>query len=382
MATRSPPLRAAHAESGARFTDFGGWEMPVQYDSIQDEHAAVRDTVGKFDVSHMGRIVVAGPDAATLMQRLTTNDVSALSPGDAQYAMITDDAGIILDDTVVYRLPDQCGAALCSSADRPAVADADGPTYLFVPNAGHDDQMRTRWVAHRDEWGLDAVVADATDSSAMLAVQGPDAIDLLTHEADAPSALSGCDRFDLIETEIAGLECLASRTGYTGEDGFELFCDAGAVRTLWDALDCQPCGLGARDTLRIEMGFLLSGQDFDPESEPRTPYEAGVGFTVALDTDFVGRDALARIDPSTLEETFVGVLLRERGVPRTGYELTDAAGDSIGHITSGTMSPTLSEPVGLGYVSVEHADPETRIAVVIRGQSKDATITELPFVER
>ncbi len=382
MAIRTPPLRAAHADEGARFTEFGGWEMPVQFDSITSEHATVRTAVGKFDVSHMGRIVVAGPDATTLMQRLTTNDVRALAPGEAQYAMITDEDGIVLDDTVVSRITERTGDRLCSSADHDAVADAGGPTYLFVPNAGHDVQMLERWRSHRDRWELEAAVVDATESSAMLAVQGPDAVDLLSAATNEPDALADCSRFGLVEATVADVDCLASRTGYTGEDGFELLCDADAARPLWEALDCQPCGLGARDTLRIEMGFLLSGQDFDPGTEPRTPYEAGVGFTVELDTEFVGRDALAQVEREGIRETFVGVTLEERGVPRSGYELTDTDGETIGHVTSGTMSPTLSEPIGLGYLPLEYADPGTPVEVVVRGEGKRASVTELPFLER
>jgi aminomethyltransferase len=382
MAIRTPPLRAAHADEGARFTEFGGWDMPVQFDSIRVEHAAVRTAVGKFDVSHMGRIVVAGPDATTLMQRLTTNDVCELAPGEAQYAMITDEEGIVLDDTVVSRVSNHAGQQLCSPADRETVVEAADPTYLFVPNAGHDAQMLDRWRTHRDRWELDAAVVDATASSAMLAVQGPDAVALLSGVASDPAALADCDRFGLVEATIADVDCLASRTGYTGEDGFELLCAADTARPLWEALDCQPCGLGARDTLRIEMGFLLSGQDFDPETEPRTPYEAGVGFTVELDTEFVGRDALARVEREGIRETFVGVTLEDRGVPRSGYELTDIDGESIGHVTSGTMSPTLSEPIGLGYLPLEYADPGTPVEVVVRGEGKRASVTELPFLER
>jgi aminomethyltransferase len=316
------------------------------------------------------------------MQRLTTNDVSALAVEEAQYAMITDEDGIVLDDTVVSRVPDRAGHRLCSPADRDTVADAGGPTYLFVPNAGHDAQMLDRWRTHRDRWGLDATIVDATAASAMLAVQGPDTVDLLSAVASDPDTLADCDRFGLIETTIADVDCLVSRTGYTGEDGFELVCDADVVRPLWEALDCQPCGLGARDTLRIEMGFLLSGQDFDPETEPRTPFEAGVGFTVDLDTEFVGRDALARVERDGIQETFVGVTLEDRGVPRTGYELTDAEGEPIGHVTSGTMSPTLSEPIGLGYLPLDYADPGTPVEVVVRGEGKRASVTELPFLER
>ena len=363
MALRKPPLRDAHAERGAKFTEFGGWDMPVEFDSIRTEHAAVRESAGVFDVSHMGEIGVSGADATALMQRLTTNDVTRLDPGDSQYSMVTDERGVIVDDTVVYRLPES----------------GDGSEYLFVPNAGHDEQLFDRWCDHRDEWGFDADVTNATEDWAMFAVQGPDAPELV---ADAtPAAVLDLSKFEAARADVAGASCLVARTGYTGEDGFEVLCPWDAAEDVWDAFDCQPCGLGARDTLRIEMGFLLSGQDFDPDDEPRNPYEAGVGFTVKLDTEFVGRDALEAVDAAGVDETFVGLELLDRGVARHGYELVDADGAELGHVTSGTMSPTLDKPIALGYLPVEYADPGARVRVVVRGQAKRAKVVTPPFLE-
>jgi len=364
MGLREPPLREAHADRGASFTDFGGWEMPVEFDSIRSEHAAVRETAGRFDVSHMGEIEVHGPDATALMGRLTTNDVTELDPGDTQYACIVDEAGVILDDTVVFRLPD---------------TDGD-PRYLFVPNAGHDAGMHARWTEFRDGSGLDATVRNATEEWAMVAVQGPDAVGLASEATD--DAARDIDRFEAAFVDLAGVRCLASRTGYTGEDGFEFLCPWDRATTVWAAFDCQPCGLGARDTLRLEMGFLLSGQDFDPEDEPRTPYEAGVGWTVDPGTEFVGRDALERVEREGVDERFRGVKLHDRGVPRHGYEVTDADGERVGHLTSGTMSPTLGDPIGLGYLSTDQAPPGTRVRVVVRGEPKHATVVSPPFIDR
>jgi len=364
MGLRKPPLREMHAERDASFTEFGGWEMPVEFDSIRTEHAAVRESAGIFDVSHMGEIQVTGPDATALMGRLTTNDVSELEPGDTQYACITDETGVILDDTMVFRLPDSEGH----------------PHYLFVPNAGHDDEMYERWVAHRDEWGLDATVEDTTEEWAMLALQGPDAPDLAAEASDGATA--DIDRFEAAFCEVAGVRAFTSRTGYTGEDGFEFLVPWDEAETVWSAFDCQPCGLGARDTLRLEMGFLLSGEDFDPEDEPRTPYEAGVGWTVDLDTEFVGRDALEAVEREGVDERFRGVVLQQRGVPRHGYEVVDADGEGLGHLTSGTMSPTLGEPIGLGYLSTERAPPGTRVRVVVRGEPKQANVVTPPFIDR
>mgnify|MGYP006271535311 FL=1 len=361
MASRHTPLAETHAAAGASTTAFGGWEMPVEFDSIRTEHAAVRESVGRFDVSHMGEIEVVGPDATALTDRLTTNDVAALAAGEAQYACITRPDGVILDDTVVYRLPDRAGEA----------------AYLFVPNAGHDAQIADWWTDHGEEWGLDASVDNVTDQWAMIAVQGPDSPDRLAAvAADSPTDLA---RFEHTSGEIDGVGCRIARTGYTGEDGFEIICPADAAEAVWSAFDCQPCGLGARDTLRIEAGLLLSGQDFDPDAEPRTPYEAGVGFTVDLETEFVGRDALADQQATGVDCQFVGVTMLDRGVPREGYDLVDEAGESIGHLTSGTMSPTLDEGIGLGYVETDHTDPGTPVGIVVRGTEKRAEITALPF---
>ena len=385
MSLRTPPLRERHADRGASFTEFGGWDMPVEFDSIRTEHAAVRESAGIFDVSHMGEIAVSGPDAERLTQRLTTNDVTALAPGESQYAMLTDEGGVIVDDTVVYRLP-----------------EGRDHEFLFVPNAGHDAEAHDRWTTHRDEWGLDATVSNVTGDYAMLALQGPDSEALLAEavtagaaveDADGAAAVRDLPRFGITELAVAGVDCLVARTGYTGEDGFELLVPWDDAETVWDAFAApgdadareagvQPCGLGARDTLRIEMGYLLSGQDFDPDEEPRNPYEAGVGFTVKLDTEFLGRDALERVDAEGVDEKLVGFRLLDRGVPRHGYDVPNADGEVIGRVTSGTMSPTLDEPIGLAYLPVEYTDPGTNVGVVVRGESKKAQTRALPFLDR
>jgi len=358
MSLRTPPLSAAHAEAGATLTEFGGWEMPVEFDSIRTEHGVVRTAVGKFDVSHMSQVTVTGPDATELMDRLTTNDIGALGPGDVQYAAVTDESGHMLDDTVIYRRP-----------------EADG--YLFVPNAGHDAEMVDRWTAFADRWGLAATVENRTDDYGMVAVQGPEAVDLLAEHCEAPGDVG---RFSVAPRTVAGADCLLARAGYTGEDGVELLVDADDVGAVWDALDCQPCGLGARDTLRLEAGFLLSGQDFDPETNPRTPFEAGIDFTVDLGTEFVGREALAAADDPA--ERLVGLRLRDRGIARHGHEIVAGDGEVVGEVTSGTMSPTLGDAVALGYVPAEHADPGTELAVAVRNSEKRAVVEALPFYER
>jgi len=364
MTLRQPPLADAHEASGATLTEFGGWEMPVEFDSIRAEHEAVRESVGRFDVSHMGQLVVSGPDALGLTNRLVTNDVSDLDPGESNYAAITDDRGVILDDTVVYRPPEEWSV------------DAD---YLVVPNAGHDDEMADRWVDHRDSWGLDATVENCTESFAMVALQGREARDLLGAETDAD--LGDLGRFESTLGAVAGVETLVSRTGYTGEPGYELISPWEAAETVWSALECQPCGLGARDTLRLEMGFLLSGQDFDPEDDPRNPYEAGIGFAVDLDSEFVGRDALEGASVEGVDEKLRGIELVDRGVPREGYPVTTADGDRLGEVTSGTMSPTLGRGIGLAYLPVD-VDLDESVRVEVRGEPKKARTTATPFLDR
>jgi aminomethyltransferase len=361
MSLRTPPLRGAHESAGAQFTDFGGWDMPVEFDSIRTEHTAVREAVGKFDVSHMGEITVSGPDATRLLNRLTTNDVGALDPGEAQYAAITDESGVMLDDTIVYNLP-----------------PGEDDDYLFIPNAGHDAEMYDRWVDHRVAWDLDATVENRTEEYAMIAVQGPDSPGLLGSE-------TGVDLDDLSPMEIAsgtvaGTDALVARTGYTGERGYEVLAPWESTEAVWSALECQPCGLGSRDTLRTEMGFLLSGQDFDPAAEPRNPYEAGIDFAVKLDTEFVGRDALEGVAAEGPEEKLTGLELIDRGVPRHGYEVTSSDGDSLGHVTSGTMSPTLGDPIALAYLPAAYAGSGETVRVVIRDEPKKARTRTLPFL--
>ncbi len=364
MAQRHPPLAELHADCGASTTPFGGWEMPVTFESIRTEHTAVRESAGIFDVSHMSEIEVTGPDSTTLTNRLTTNDVAALSPGEAQYSCITREDGVMLDDTVVYRLDDHEGY----------------PAYLVVPNAGHDAQFTDRWQTHRNKWALDATVENTTDQWAMFAVQGPNSPELLAAATD--ETVTELGRFEHTPSEIEGVSCIVARTGYTGEDGFEILCPTADAEAVWAAFDCQPCGLGARDTLRIEMGFLLSGQDFDPDDQPRTPYEAGVGFTVDLETDFVGRDALADQHETGPDQQFVGITMLDRGVPREGYPIVDSDGEQIGELTSGTMSPTLNEGVGLGYLDTAHTATGHPVEIVVRGNPKQAEVTELPFVSK
>lgn len=360
MSLRKPPLYQAHLDAGAEFTDFGGWEMPVKYDTISTEHTAVRESAGIFDVSHMSEVEISGPDATELMNRLTTNDVRDLEAGDAQYSCILSEDGVIIDDTVVYRYPDE---------------DA----YLFVPNAGHGTQMVDRWSEHAHRLGLRVSVENRTDELGLVAVQGPDAIGIV--ENKAPDSITGLSRFSAVRTKIGEVDCLVARTGYTGEDGVEIFFDVDDSGEMWSAFsDVQRCGLGSRDTLRLEAGLLLSGQDFDPETEPRTPAEAKLGFVVDLSKpNFVGQDAVKALEEDGVDELLVGLHLNERGVPRNGYEVT-YGGESIGHVTSGTMSPTLNEPIALAYIDADKAEEGQSVEVTIRDNPIPATVVNHRFL--
>ncbi len=360
VSTRKPPLYEVHEANGAEFTDFGGWLMPVTFDRIREEHRAVRESVGIFDVSHMSEITVDGPDASVLLDLLTTNDVTALTPGDAQYSCILNREGTIIDDTVVYRYPDRDG-------------------YLFVPNAGHGEQMHERCTDIADQYDLTVEIADRTDEIGLVAVQGPGAVDTVNELSS--DTVDDVGRFECVRTAVAGVSSLVARTGYTGEDGFEIFFETGDAKTIWSAFESvQSCGLGARDTLRLEAGLLLSGQDFDPHEEPRTPYEAGLGFVVAEDKpEFIGKDALAKQRQSGIEECIVGLRIDGRGIARHGYPITYGETE-IGHVTSGTMSPTFDVPLALGYVDDEYSTIGTTVSIQVRARDTDATVVNQRFL--
>jgi aminomethyltransferase len=358
VTSRKSPLHDRHAESGAEFTDFGGWDMPISFDGIRTEHASVRESVGLFDVSHMGRLAVGGPDARELVGRLTTNDVGALEPGHAQYSCLLRTDGVVLDDIVVYDHPTE-------------------PEFVLVPNAGHDDETASRFREYAEEWSLDVTVANRTATTAMVAVQGPNAAESV--DAATADQVGGLGRFEVAETAVGGADCLVARTGYTGEDGFELVFPADEAETVADAFaSVHRCGLGARDTLRLEAGLLLSGQDFDPESEPRTPAEAGLSFVVDLETEFVGREAIAA--EKSVDERLVGMTVEERGIARHGYPVR-SDDEEVGHVTSGTMSPTLDVAIALGYVETDYATEGTAVEVVVRDRPVRATITDRRFLE-
>ncbi|HEU4493523.1 MAG TPA: glycine cleavage system aminomethyltransferase GcvT [Rubrobacteraceae bacterium] len=352
---RRTPLYDEHRALGARLVDFAGWEMPVQYEGIKAEHNAVRNHAGLFDVSHMGEAAFRGPDAEVAVQRLVTRDVSRLEEGQAGYSAVCYESGGTVDDVIVYRRPDD---------------------FLVVVNASNREKDLEHFRSNTQD--LDVMVADESDDWALLALQGPEAARLLQNLTGAN--LSDLRPFRFVEGEVAGAKALVSRTGYTGEDGFELYLSPDDAPRVWRELlaaGATPSGLGARDTLRLEAGMCLYGNELDPET---TPLEAGIGFAVHLDKEreFIGQEALRREKEEGLRKRLVGFEVEGRGIARHDYPVR-VEGETVGHVTSGTLSPTLGKAIGLALVSPEVED---RFEVVIRERPIEAHTVQLPFYKR
>ncbi|HEX4992871.1 MAG TPA: glycine cleavage system aminomethyltransferase GcvT [Rubrobacteraceae bacterium] len=352
---RRTPLYDEHRALGARLVDFAGWEMPVQYEGIKAEHNAVRNHAGLFDVSHMGEAVFRGPDSEEAVQRLVTRDVSRLEEGQAGYSAVCYESGGTVDDVIVYRRPDD---------------------FLVVVNASNREKDLEHFRSNTQD--LDVEVADDSDDWALLALQGPEAADLLQNLTGAN--LPDLRPFRFVEGEVAGAKALVSRTGYTGEDGFELYLSPDDAPRVWRELlaaGATPSGLGARDTLRLEAGMCLYGNELDPET---TPLEAGIGFAVHLDKEreFIGQEALRREKEEGLRKRLVGFEVEGRGIARHDYPVR-VEGETVGHVTSGTLSPTLGQAIGLALVS---PGVEDRFEVVIRERPVEAHTVQLPFYKR
>jgi aminomethyltransferase len=355
------PLYDRHRALGARVVDFAGWEMPVTYRGAADEHRAVRERCGLFDVSHMGEVELQGARAAEVCQHLTANDVAKLRIGDAQYSVLCNERGGVIDDLVVLR----------TGAER----------YVLIVNAANT-AVDVAWITEQNRGR--AGVVDRSDEFALLALQGPDSEVVLRTLTPAP--LAALRPFAAIETTVAGRLAWVSRTGYTGEDGFELLLDADDARTVWDAVlealrrrRGLPAGLGARDTLRLEAGLPLHGSDMDAET---TPLEAGLAWVVKLRKgDFVGRAPLAAQAESGPPRRLVAFELSEPAVPRHGHPIWHD-GTAVGTVTSGMRSPTLGSFIGLGYVTSGVSAPDTPIAVEIRGRRVPGRIVNRPFYRR
>jgi aminomethyltransferase len=348
------PLYARHAESGGRLVPFAGWEMPVQYTGVIDEVRAVRTAAGVFDVSHMGQLQVGGSGAHAFLQGVLSNDLDRITPGEAQYTLLTNERGGIVDDLIAYRRDEG---------------------YLLVVNAGN----RAIDVEHLSErCAADATLLDDSDGHGMLALQGPAALALLTPLCEGADPLEAAP-FTFAEARVAGVRCTVARTGYTGEPGAELICAASEVVELWDALleaGAVPCGLGARDALRLEVCYPLHGNDITQDTNA---IEAGLGWVCAKDKAYVGSDVLARTREQGPERRLVALRMdRERAVPRPGCAIVDD-GAIVGEVTSGTFSPTLQRGIGLGYVPSALADPDTAIAVDVRGRTLRAHTARKPL---
>jgi aminomethyltransferase len=349
------PLYDEHREAGARLVPFAGYEMPVQYEGVKVEHEAVRTRAGLFDVSHMGEVVFRGPDAERAVQRLVTRDVGRLETGQAGYAAVCYEEGGTVDDVLVYKNPDD---------------------FLVVVNAANREKDVAHFRDHTED--LDVEISDESDDWALLALQGPEAVGILDNLTDAD--LAGLKYYRYVVGEVDGHHAVISRTGYTGEDGFELYVRPDTAAPLWRRFveaGATPAGLGARDTLRLEAGMCLYGNELDPET---TPLEAGIGFAVHLDKEepFVGQEALRREKEEGLRKKLVGFKVEGRGIARHDHPVA-VEGETVGTVTSGTQSPTLGEAIGLALVL---PGVEDSFDVVIRDRPVPARSVPLPFYKR
>jgi aminomethyltransferase len=340
------PLYDRHVALGARMVPFAGWEMPVQYDGVIAEHRAVRTDAGVFDVSHMGELEVEGPRAHELLQSLLSNDLDRIEPGQAQYTLLTNDSGGIVDDLIAYRL--------------------DPLRYLLIVNASNREPD-FEWLKEREIPGSD--VRDVSDQYALLAVQGPQSLERL--------GLGPAPPFSFAEGEVGGVACMINRTGYTGETGVELLVPAEDAAELWDGViesGATPAGLGARDTLRLEVCYPLHGNDIGPETDA---ISAGLGWVCALEKQFTGVEELRRIKADGPERKLVAFVMEERAIPRQGMPIHEG-----GEVTSGSHSPMLDQGIGMGYVAAAHADPETELTIDVRAKPRRARIVKKPIYRK
>lgn len=365
--SKKTPFYHIHENSGAKLVDFAGYQMPVQYEGIKTEHEAVRNQVGIFDVSHMGEFYIHGPEALDLIQKVTVNDASKLVPGKAQYSCMCYEDGGIVDDLIVYKLFEE-------------------DQYILVVNASNIEKD-LQWI--NDNNTFDATVHDQSDDTCLLAVQGPKAVETLQKLTDLDLNEIGFYSFKM--GSLAGYDNVAfSATGYTGEKGFELYFgkDQSEPEKIWNAImeagkefGIEACGLGARDTLRLEMGFALYGNDITKDTHP---LEGRLGWITKFDKgDFIGKDALLKKKEEGLNRQLVGFIVEgERNIPRQGYDILNANEEVIGQVTSGTMSITLGKGIGMGYVEKEYAAEGTDIHIRIRKKTAPATVTKPPFIKK
>jgi len=360
---RRTPLHDSHLALGARMVPFAGYEMPVHYSSIIDEHRTVRSAVGLFDLSHMGELQVSGPEALAFLRYALVSDPGALEPGQAQYSMLCLADGGIIDDLIVYRV--------------------EGG-YLVVCNASNRDAVISQLASLQAHGDFDAAIDDRSDGTALIAPQGPRSPELLAGLTDLDLTTLG--NYRSMRGRVAGVDCLVARTGYTGEDGFELFCDARRATRVWDALlaaggevGLRPCGLGSRDTLRLEAGMPLYGNELDRSVNP---YEANLGRVVKMEKgEFVGRSALAAVQQTGPRRRLVGLVMRDDAIARHGYPV-HVGGVEVGSVTSGTLSPTLGQRIAMAYLPAAEAAIGGEVEVIVRERPYRAEQVKLPFYRR
>lgn len=354
------PLNAIHEKLGAKMVPFAGFNMPVRYSSDIEEHMAVRESVGVFDVSHMGEFTLKGPNALDLIQRVTSNDASKMIDGQAQYSCLPDKDGGIVDDLIIYKIKDN--------------------DYLLVVNAGNIDKD-WNWISQFNTDGVD--MKDISGETCLFAVQGPKAVDVLQKLTKID--LSTIKFYHFAIGEFAGVnDVLLSNTGYTGSGGFEVYVHKDHAEKVWNALfdagkdvNIKPIGLGARDTLRLEKGFCLYGNDIDHTT---SPLEAGLGWITKFTKEFTNSENLKKQKEEGVTRKLVGFKMIDKGIPRHGYEIKNISGEVIGTVTSGTISPVLGIGIGLGYVTIDHVKAESEILISVRNRDLKAVVSKLPFV--
>jgi aminomethyltransferase len=359
---KSTSLSHTHISLGAKMVPFAGYNMPVSYKGLNDEHHAVRNSVGVFDVSHMGEFILKGPNALNLIQKVTSNDASVLTDGKAQYSCFPNASGGIVDDLIVYKI--------------------DSETYMLVVNASNIEKD-WNWIKQNDSWNVD--MKNISDDTSLLAIQGPNAIKTLQKLTDVK--LADIPYYSFVKGKFDGIDSVViSNTGYTGAGGFEIYFDNQHAEKIWNDIfvagkefDIRPIGLGARDTLRLEMGFCLYGNDID---DTTSPIEAGLGWITKYTKEFTNKAMIEGQKANGVSKKLVGFEMIDRGIPRHDYQIVDSAGKIIGKVTSGTQSPSLNKAIGMGYVNTEFSKADSEIFILIRDKAIQAKVCKLPFLNK
>lgn len=359
---KNTALTQKHISLGAKMVPFAGYNMPVSYSGLNEEHATVRNSVGVFDVSHMGEFILKGDNALNLIQKVTSNDASVLTDGKAQYSCLPNHDGGIVDDLIVYRI--------------------DEKTYMLVVNASNIEKD-WNWIKQNDTWNVD--MKNISEDTSLLAIQGPDALQTLQKLTDVK--LADIPYYSFVKGKFDGIDnVVISNTGYTGAGGFEIYFENQYAEKIWNDIfeagkefGIKPIGLGARDTLRLEMGFCLYGNDID---DTTSPIEAGLGWITKFTKDFTNRAAIEKQKTEGVSRKLVGFDMIDRGIPRHDYQIADANGNIIGKVTSGTQSPTLSKAIGMGYVNKEFSKADTEIFIMIRDKAIKAKVCKIPFLKK